>query len=83
MDQFDRNFYSKKHWDATRIVASNLKKARVKKGLSQRKVAKALNIPAYNSYEYAYCMPSKERMEKLASFYGVKVEDFYKENGVV
>lgn len=83
MDQFDRNFYSKKHWDATRIIASNLKRARAKKGLSQRKVAKLLEMPGYNSYEYAYSMPSKERLEKLASFYGVKVEDLYKENGVV
>ena len=72
-----------KYSNLCNTIAANLKRARAKKGLSQRKVAKLLEMPGYNSYECGYCIPSDERIEKMASFYGVKVEDFYKENGVV
>lgn len=78
-----RNMDTSRYIDLCDIIAQNLKRARAKKGLSQRKIAKLLEMPGYSSYECGYCIPSDERLKKLASFYGVEAEDFYKKDGVL
>ena len=64
-------------------MASRIKAARLKKGLSQSEIAKRLNLTrqAYNVYETGKTYPRTEKLEQLAEIFDVPISYFYeKEN---
>jgi transcriptional regulator with XRE-family HTH domain len=58
-------------------LANNIKKLREDKGLMQKEVAAAIGLkPAhYNKLEKGLVEPSIEALDKMASFYGVTIDD--------
>lgn len=53
-----------------------LKQLRKQNGLTQKEIAKQLNVTAqcYQGYEYGYRQPSPEMLCKLADIFGVSVD---------
>lgn len=71
-------------WELGRKVTyynGTLQKFRLQKGLKQEEVAQFLGVSAaaYSHYETLRSIPSKEKMEKLATFFGTKVEILFPE----
>lgn len=62
-----------------RIISKNLKRLRVKNGLTLKEASEKLGFPmgSLGIYENGYCKPSKKRIERLAEFYGVTEEYLY------
>lgn len=63
-----------------RILSENLKKFRAARGMTQEKVAAALNINAQtvSRWECGATLPDVLTLPELARLYGVTVDDFYK-----
>ena len=59
-------------------IASNLRKLRRQKNLSQEKLAMELGIKRSNvaSYENALAEPSASRLVKICHYFDVSMEDF-------
>lgn len=59
-------------------MASRIKAARLKTGLSQADVARRLNLTrqAYNIYETGKTYPRTEKIEQLAEIFGVPISYF-------
>lgn len=65
-----------------KIFAKNIKTLRSKKGLSQAEVAEGIGVTlvAYQNYEREQRRPKKEIIPRIANFFGVDIEELYKEN---
>lgn len=63
-------------------IGMNLKVLRLRNRLKQNEVSRNTGISVYliSHYERNEMIPTKEKLEKLAQFYGVKVEDITEEN---
>ncbi|MGM0776899.1 MAG: helix-turn-helix transcriptional regulator [Bacillota bacterium] len=63
-------------------IGMNLKVLRLRNRLKQDEVARKTGISRYliGLYERNKMIPTEEKLEKLAKFYGVKVEDITEEN---
>ena len=71
-------------WELGRQVNyfnGTLRKLRLKRGLVQKDVAKAVGVKpiTISSYETMRSMPSKEVMKKIADFFNVRVEQIFPE----
>ncbi len=65
---------------AMKQIATNLRRLRLEKGLTQDRLAEALGLPQslISGYENKV-KPSLENLTKLASFYGVSVDSILME----
>lgn len=58
------------------MFAENLKELRMRKGVSQEELAKAIfvSVPAISQYENDQNMPSLESLKRIAQFFNVSVD---------
>lgn len=61
---------------------NNIEKLRRAKGLNQTEVAKAIGVPqvTYSRWERGINYPKKARLFELANFFGVTVDDLFKDD---